>query len=154
MRIKQDPITKLWCRTDGAILMPPSKYGRFRKLRWVFGVKQPSGYLTVRYKGKQYYAHQLVCRAFHGICPEGKRQVDHIDRDPVNNKSENLRWCTQSENMRNTKVHVESVAKYGVASADNRAAYQRARYALDPEHRKKQKAWNRSHRAKKKAGKA
>ena len=27
--------------------------------------------------------------------------VDHIDRNRQNNKVENLRWCTQSENLQN-----------------------------------------------------
>lgn len=42
--------------------------------------------------------HRLVAMAF--IPNEGgKREVNHIDGNPLNNYAENLEWCTGSENM-------------------------------------------------------
>lgn len=41
--------------------------------------------------------HRLVAQAFVDN-PEGKRTVDHIDGDRLNNKAGNLRWATFSEN--------------------------------------------------------
>lgn len=49
---------------------------------------------------KGYMVHRLVCRAFHGPPPIDQRVVDHIDNDPRNNNSNNLRWASHSENMR------------------------------------------------------
>ena len=44
--------------------------------------------------------HRLVADAF---CEKrvGTNYVDHIDGDKLNNKAENLRWVTASENVRN-----------------------------------------------------
>lgn len=44
--------------------------------------------------------HRLVALAFIPN-PENKPQVDHIDRNRLNNVYTNLRWCTGSENMLN-----------------------------------------------------
>ena len=35
--------------------------------------------------------------------PEGLPEVDHIDKDRTNDKLENLRWCTRSQNLLNTR---------------------------------------------------
>lgn len=46
------------------------------------------------------YVHRLVCAAFHGVSPsESDTDVLHWDDDPKNNRAENLRWGTPSNNM-------------------------------------------------------
>lgn len=44
--------------------------------------------------------HHLVAKLFLGERPDGL-VIDHIDRNPLNNKVDNLRYITQSENCKN-----------------------------------------------------
>lgn len=57
-------------------------------------------------KRKNHLIHRLVAKAFVDN-PEGKPNVDHIDNNPLNNHFTNLRWCNQSENMKNIKQRTE-----------------------------------------------
>jgi hypothetical protein len=48
---------------------------------------------------KTFMVHRLVAMAFLDA-DESRPYVDHIDGDTTNNKVDNLRWCTPSENTR------------------------------------------------------
>ena len=144
MQIKQDPITRLYCRSDGAILMPPDGH-RFKKFRWAFGSKLPNGYLHVGYHGKYYYVHQIVCRAFNGLAPEGKPEVDHINRIPHDNRSENLRWVNRKENQDNADRVDQAFEKYGVRCCDDKKAYNKA---YNTAHREEQRHYQKAYREK------
>lgn len=56
---------------------------------------------------KKNYIHKLVAYTFVGGYFEGAH-IDHIDTNPLNNCSWNLRWVTHKENMNNplTKKHL------------------------------------------------
>ena len=55
-----------------------------------------------RINGKyvQMYVSRVVYAFLHGSIPEGL-EIDHIDRNPANNKPSNLRAVTHYENMQN-----------------------------------------------------
>lgn len=61
----------------------------------------PSGRVQIKFKGKQYLAHQLAWLFTHGIWPVNV--IDHIDGNPFNNAISNLRDVTQQINMHNQK---------------------------------------------------
>lgn len=49
---------------------------------------------------RKVFMHRVVAECWHGERPEGM-QVDHIDRDSLNNDYRNLRYVTKSEQMLN-----------------------------------------------------
>lgn len=49
--------------------------------------------------------HRLVCEAFHGPAPDESFHVAHADGTRRNNRADNLRWATRSENMEDSRAH-------------------------------------------------
>ena len=79
---------------DGEIIID-TQLNRSRKL-----TVNTNGYKVFRINGKNFYVHRLVATAFLGACPEGL-EVDHIDRNKLNNHFTNLRYVTKSEQAKN-----------------------------------------------------
>ena len=50
------------------------------------------------------YVHHLICEAFHGKRPDGMMAL-HNDGDTTNNRADNLRWGTPTENMQDREQH-------------------------------------------------
>lgn len=141
MKIKQDPITKLWCREDGAVLMPPSHRGGMH-FRWTFGCETPGGYRAVSYCRKYHEVHRLVCRAFHGLPPVDKPFVDHINRIRHDNQSRNLHWVSRKENQDNADRVDQSIERYRVRECEDKKAYDKAYKEV---HHKRLKAYSKAY---------
>lgn len=70
----------------------------------VAGTRSKKGYIQVQINKKRYYAHNIAWIMSGGEIPSGY-EVDHIDLDKANNKLENLRLSTKSQNQRNRGIH-------------------------------------------------
>lgn len=68
-----------------------------------------SGYVMVSiYVNGEHHSrsvHSIVCEAFHGPRPSDDHQVAHSDGVRSNNRADNLRWATRSENMEDQRRH-------------------------------------------------
>lgn len=72
--------------------------------REAFSYVNSRGYRCGRIRGQDYKAHRIIWRLVHGDEPEF---IDHIDGDQLNNRIENLRSVSHTQNMRNQKRHRE-----------------------------------------------
>jgi len=68
-----------------------------------------NGYYIVRLAKKMYGLHRIVFAMHHGYFPE---MVDHIDRNPANNRIENLRPVNNQQNQWNTNNHASNTSGY------------------------------------------
>ena len=71
------------------------------KVGWV----NSTGYKWVNFDRKKMLMHRVVFVMFHGYEPA---LIDHIDGDKTNNKIENLREATKSQNGFNRKIHTNN----------------------------------------------
>ena len=81
-----------------------SSMGRFRSSQGVVTRPKPkrNGYVPVTIFEKNYHMHALVTRAFHGPAPSPQHTPNHIDRNPGNNRKENLEWESKREQIRHS----------------------------------------------------
>ncbi|ASU02394.1 homing endonuclease [Bacteriophage T5-like cott162] len=78
------------------------------------GSKQ-NGYIYIRVNGKAQQAHRLAILYMEGYLP---KRVDHKDRVRDNNIYDNLRSCTQSQNIANITKRSDNTSGYKNVSWD------------------------------------
>ena len=81
-----------------------SSFGRFKSSRGVVSTPKPqkSGYVYVQVNGKTTHLHRLMAIAFGLEKRDDQDEVDHIDNNPSNNRLENLRWASRSEQIKHS----------------------------------------------------
>ena len=77
--------------------------GRSAKAGAVAGSLSKDGYLLIGVDGRNYPAHRLAWVYVHGVWPEG--DLDHVSLDRLDNRLDNLRPASRSQNMANTGPH-------------------------------------------------
>lgn len=71
------------------------------------GSPAKDGRLRLKIDGKLHLNHRIVFLMFNGYVPE---YLDHIDGDCTNNRIENLRPATKSENNRNVGIRKDNTS--------------------------------------------
>ena len=69
-----------------------------RRVGKVAGSIDSSGYLQVKLEGTPVLVHRIIYYLYHNSFPE---QIDHIDRNRLNNRISNLRPATNMTNQHN-----------------------------------------------------
>lgn len=91
------------------------------------GTVNAGGYRKIRINDKQYLEHRLVWLWHHGHFP---RILDHIDRDPLNNRIENLRLCDESQNAANSGPPIHNTSGYRGVCYDSAKGNWKVRISL------------------------
>jgi hypothetical protein len=92
-----------WCACRNGTVIRPD--GQPAKLYWwdkysQSNIPRPG---IPRYRGMT-FTHQAIARTFvANPAPNTFNEVDHINRDPVDNRADNLRWVNHALNMMNKK---------------------------------------------------
>lgn len=81
---------------EPALLSTREDYDLVRQFRWYMA---GNGYAASNLGGSRTYLHRFIMRdqLAHGLV------VDHINRDKLDNRRENLRVCTQQQNVQNRR---------------------------------------------------
>ena len=93
-----------------------STFGNLRKAGIIIGGSinnRGYRYFQLQREGKRvnYLYHNLVANAFIGERPL-KYDIDHINRNKLDNRLDNLRYITHKENMKNQDRYKENVDRY------------------------------------------
>ena len=95
--VAQQRLKEIFDYADGMLLNKTIRRSQI-KIGEPAGHQTKCGYINIRVDGRMYKAHRLIFLFHHGYLPDF---IDHIDCDKTNNKIENLRACSKSENGMN-----------------------------------------------------
>lgn len=99
----------------------------------VAGTRCKNGYEQISIDNKRYYSHRLAWLFVNGSWP--KNEIDHIDRNPLNNSVKNLREASRGCNQRNVGMSkYNNTGVTGVCFDNGRKQY-RAYMQIDKKHK-------------------
>lgn len=77
-----------------------------RRIGKAAGCPNQFGYLIIGINRQTFFAHRVAWFLYYGCWP--RVELDHIDRNPANNRISNLRECTKLQNLANRAVFKRS----------------------------------------------
>jgi hypothetical protein len=106
--ITQTRLHELFDYKDGQLIWKIDKKYSKIKAGTIAGHEIKHQYIQVVIDRKTYYLHRLIFVYHNGHCP---KVLDHIDGNQANNRIENLREATSSQNGFNSRLNVNSSTK-------------------------------------------
>jgi len=89
--------------------------------------------ILVWMKGVSMEAHRIIWEISYGPIPDGMF-IDHINRNPIDNRLSNLRLATQSENARNCTLYKSSTTRLKGVSFFKQSAKWKATIGINNKH--------------------
>ena len=111
--INQDQLKQLFdYREDGNLVRKVATKGQANFVGSIVGCKPKSisrnnRYTTTKIKGQHYSVHKLIYLWHTGVWAE---QLDHINKDSLDNRIENLRQATSAQNASNRKIFTSNTS--------------------------------------------
>lgn len=102
--LTQAQVIELFDYKDGNLYWRKSLSNR-TKIGAKVGCRDKHLYTRVGINGKLYWLHRLIFLYHHNFMPP---HVDHINMDPTDNRVENLRAATKSQNMHNMRKRADN----------------------------------------------
>lgn len=99
--ITQEYLRSIFDYQDGHLLWKNSRH-KSRQGMFAGCIDAKNGYRRIQLHGKLYQGHRLIFMWHHGHMPD---EVDHIDRNRLNNRIENLRSATRADNAKNLGIN-------------------------------------------------
>lgn len=90
------------CKEIGRTKIDIEDIERVKDYKWHYANKLK--YVEAKVDGKNVLLHRLIMRA-----PSGK-EVDHINRDSLDNRKKNLRICSRAENAKNIGLGIKNTS--------------------------------------------
>lgn len=86
-----------YCDKIAIVKIDKEDFSRVKEHKWGLKKNKNINYCESRINGKLVKLHRFILGEMKG------KVVDHINHDGLDNRKNNLRYCTHSENMRNRK---------------------------------------------------
>ena len=118
--ITQEDVKSLFYYNEDGFLVRKKNVGRGARGRAgaIISSVDKNGYVYVSINKKQYRAHQIIFLWHHGYLPENV--IDHIDRNKLNNKIDNLKEVSRTCNRINAGLDITNKSGVKGVSCDIR----------------------------------
>lgn len=103
--VTQELLNNLFYYFDGSLYWKTDRNYRAKENDKAGWLSSSHRYKSVRIKNKDFKEHRAIFLIHYGYLPQ---YIDHIDGNPLNNKIENLREATCSQNQYNAKLRKDS----------------------------------------------
>lgn len=109
MKLTQELVKYLFDYRDGTLYWKRSTNPMRVPNGSLAGNPNKDGYFETQINKKKYGNHRIIFLMFNGYLPE---QVDHIDNNIKNNRIENLRAASYSQNQANAKLRKDNTTGF------------------------------------------
>jgi hypothetical protein len=129
----QNLLREIFVYNNGEMVWAARGYGRFDKqfAGRVAGNITKNGYKNIRLSEYGLIMCHMIVWIYHNGEIPGGFDIDHIDGDRLNNRLENLRLCTRSQNLFNMKIRKDNASGVKGLSWNEKSKSWRARISVN-----------------------